>query len=37
MLTCALKAHIKVPKNRNLTFNDINNLMLRELNTLQVQ
>jgi hypothetical protein len=35
MLTCALKAHVKVPKNRNVVFNDINNLMLKELNTPQ--
>jgi hypothetical protein len=33
MLTCALKAHVKVPKNKNLAFNDTKNLLLRELNT----
>jgi hypothetical protein len=37
MLTCVLRAHVKVSKNRNLAFNDIKNLMLRELNTPQVQ
>jgi hypothetical protein len=29
MLTCALTAHNKVPKNRNLGFNDTKNLMLK--------
>jgi hypothetical protein len=37
MLTCVLRAHVKVLKNRNLAFNDTKNLMLRELNTPQVQ
>jgi hypothetical protein len=37
MLTYSLRAHVKVFKNWNLTFNDIKNLMLRELNTPQVQ
>jgi hypothetical protein len=37
MLTCALKAHVKVLKNRNIAFNDTKNLMFRELNTPQVQ
>jgi hypothetical protein len=37
MLTCVLRAHVKVPKNRNLVFNDTKNLMIRELNTPQVQ
>jgi hypothetical protein len=36
MLTCALRVHIKVSKNRNITFNDIKNLMFKELNTPQV-
>jgi hypothetical protein len=37
MLTCALRVHVKIPKNRNITFNDTKNLMFRELNTPQVQ
>jgi hypothetical protein len=37
MLTYALRAHVKIPKNRNIVFNDIKNLMLGELNTPQVQ
>jgi hypothetical protein len=36
MLTCALKAHVKVPKNKNIAFNDTKNLMFKELNTPQV-
>jgi hypothetical protein len=34
MLTCALKAHVYVPKNRNLSFNSIRYLMFINLNTL---
>jgi hypothetical protein len=37
MLTCALRAHVKVTKNKNIAFNDTKNLMFRELNTLEVQ
>jgi hypothetical protein len=37
MLTCALKAHVKVHKNRNITFNNKKYLMFRELNTPQIQ
>jgi hypothetical protein len=29
MLTCALRAYDKLPKNRNVAFNDTKNLMLR--------
>jgi hypothetical protein len=36
MLTCALKAHVKVYKNRNIAFNNTKNLMFTELNTPQV-
>jgi hypothetical protein len=37
MLTCALKAHVKIYKNRNIKFNNIKNLMIRKLNKPQVQ
>jgi hypothetical protein len=37
MLTCALRAHVKVFKNKNIVFNNTKNLMFKELNTLQVQ
>jgi hypothetical protein len=37
MLTCALKTYVKVSKNRNITFNDTKNLMLKELNISQCQ
>jgi hypothetical protein len=37
ILTCAIRAHVNVPKNRNISFNDIKNLMFRELNTPQIQ
>jgi hypothetical protein len=33
MLTCALRAYVKIPKNRNIAFNDTKNLIFRELNT----
>jgi hypothetical protein len=36
MLTCTLRAHVKVPKNRNIAFNDIKNLIFREFNTPQL-
>jgi hypothetical protein len=29
MLTCALRAYDKLPKNRKVAFNDTKNLMLR--------
>jgi hypothetical protein len=32
-----VRAQVKIPKNRNRTFNDIKNLMFKELNTPQVQ
>jgi hypothetical protein len=35
MLTCVLRAHVKVPKYRNIVFNDIKNLIFKELNTPQ--
>jgi hypothetical protein len=34
MLTCALKTHVKVPKNRNLAFNNIRYIIFIKLNTL---
>jgi hypothetical protein len=33
ILTYALTANVKVPKNRNLIFNDTKSLMRKELNT----
>jgi hypothetical protein len=37
MLTCALKAHVKVPKNRNLIFNNTKSLIRKKYNTSQIQ
>jgi hypothetical protein len=37
MLTCALRAHDKIYKNRNIAFNDTKNLIFSELNTPQDQ
>jgi hypothetical protein len=37
MLTCALKVHVKVPKNRNLIFNNTKSLIRKKYNTSQIQ
>jgi hypothetical protein len=37
MLTCTLKTHVKVSKNRKIVLNDTYNLMHRVLNTSQYQ
>jgi hypothetical protein len=37
MLTYALRVHVRIPKNKNITFNDTKNLIFRELNIPQVQ
>jgi hypothetical protein len=36
MLTCAQMTHVRLPKKRNIVFNDTKNLMFSELNTPQV-